>query len=101
MEMEKCACQRRKNRSEEELKPLFNRLSRVEGQLRGIRRMLEEDAYCVDVMLQISAATKALSAISGELLKSHIRTCVVEDVSSGKTETAEELATLVERLMKN
>lgn len=100
MEMEKCACQRCKKRTDEERKPLFNRLSRVEGQIRGIRRMLEEDAYCVDVMLQISAATKALSAISVELLKSHIKTCVVEDVSSGKTETADELAMLVERLMK-
>lgn len=101
MEMEKCACKRSKKRTDEELKPLFNRLSRVEGQIRGIRRMLEEDAYCVDVMLQISAANKALSAISAELLKSHINTCVVEDVSSGKTETAAELAMLVERLMKS
>ena len=101
MEIEKCACQRYRKRSDEERKPLFNRLSRVEGQLRGIRRMLEEDAYCVDIMLQISAATKALSAISGELLKSHIKTCVVEDVTAGKTETAEELALLVERLMKS
>ena len=99
MEKEICQCQRCKKRSDEELKPLFNRLSRVEGQLRGIRRMLENDAYCVDVMLQVSAATKALSALSRELLESHIRTCVVEDLTAGKTETAEELAGLVERLM--
>lgn len=92
-------CPRCKKRENDELRPLFNRLSRVEGQLRGIRRMLEEDAYCVDVMLQVSAATKALSAISRELLKEHIRTCVVKDLAEGKTETAEELAVTVERLL--
>ena len=94
-------CVRKKKRSPDEARELQNRLGRIEGQIRGIRRMIEEDAYCVDVMLQISAANKALSAISAELLKSHINTCVVEDVSSGKTETAAELAMLVERLMKS
>ena len=92
-------CPRCKKRDGDELKPLLNRLSREEGQLRGIRRMLEEDAYCVDIMLQVSAATKALSAISRELLKEHIRTCVVKDLAEGKTETAEELAVTVERLL--
>lgn len=92
-------CPRCKKRDDDELKPLFNRLSRVEGQLRGIRRMLEEDAYCVDIMLQVSAASKALSAISRELLKTHIRTCVVKDLAEGKSETAEELAETVERLL--
>ena len=93
-------CPRCKKRGEDELRPLLNRLSRIEGQLRGIRRMLEEDAYCVDVMMQVSAASSALSAMSRELLKTHIRTCVVKDLSEGKTETADELAEVVERLLK-
>lgn len=92
-------CPRCKKREDTELRPLLNRLSRAEGQIRGIRRMLEEDAYCVDVMMQISAACKALSAISRELLKTHIKTCVVKDISEGKTETADELAETVERLL--
>ena len=94
------ACSRCKKRRDDELRPLLNRLSRIEGQLRGIRRMLEEDAYCVDVMMQVSAASSALSAMSRELLKTHIRTCVVRDLSEGKVETADELADTVERLVK-
>ena len=94
------SCERCKKRDEEEKKPLFNRLSRIEGQLRGIRKMLEEDAYCIDVMMQVSAASNALLAISRELLKTHIRTCVVKDLADGKVETAEELAETVERLLK-
>ena len=101
MEKNKSACPRCKKREEEELRPLLNRLSRVEGQLRGIRRMLEEDAYCVDVMLQVTAASRALSAMSRELLKTHIKTCVVKDVLDGKTETADELAETVERMLNS
>jgi len=100
MDNKKTASARSRKRNEEELRPLLNRLSRVEGQLRGIRRMLEEDAYCVDVMIQVSAASSALTALLRELLRTHIKTCVVGDVMEGKTEKADELAEIVERLLK-
>ena len=102
MEEKTCTCcHRTRVRTEEELRSLANRLSRIEGQVRGIKRMLEEDAYCIDMLTQVSAVTSALGAFSRELLSSHIKTCVVEDISAGKYETAEELADTVGRLLRS
>ena len=96
---EACAC-KKKHRSEEERTRLIHRLNRIEGQIRGIRRMLEEDAYCIDVLNQVSAASSALGSFSKVLLTNHIRTCVVNDVKDGNEEKLEELVKTLGKLMK-
>ena len=99
MEME-CCCARKKLRTEEEQKALMNRLNRIEGQIRGLRGMLEKDAYCPDILTQASAANAALNAFCRELLASHVRTCVAEDIRAGKDETIDELLATLQKLMK-
>ena len=93
-------CCRTKERSEEEYKRLVNRLNRIEGQIRGIRGMLDKNAYCPDVLTQVAAVNAALNAFGRELLSSHIRTCVVEDVRAGKEDTVDELLTTLQKFMK-
>lgn len=93
-------CHRTKERTEEEYKALIHRLNRIEGQIRGIRGMVEESAYCVDILNQAAAANAALNAFSRELLENHLRTCVAEDIRQGKDETIDEVAQLMKRLMK-
>ena len=93
-------CCRTKERSEEEYKRLVNRLNRIEGQIRGIRGMLEKSAYCPDILTQVAAVNAALNAFGRELLSSHIRTCVVEDVRAGKEDTVDELLTTLQKFMK-
>lgn len=100
MEKENCCCSKTKQRSEEEYKALINRLSRIEGQVRGIRKMVESDAYCTDILMQVSAINAALNAFNKELLASHIRTCVAEDIRNGKEETVDELVLTLQKLMK-
>lgn len=95
-----CPSCRTKHRTEEETRALLNRLSRIEGQIRGLRRMVEEEAYCPDILTQSAAAAAALNAFSRELLAAHIRTCVVEDVRSGSDEKVEELLVTLQRFMK-
>ena len=89
-----------RHRSEEEYKKLCNRLSRIEGQIRGIRRMLDESAYCPDILNQAAAANAALNAFSRELLSQHLRSCVVNDLGEGKNETVDELLDTMQKLMK-
>ena len=100
MENECCCTGRTKTRSPEEYKRLVNRLSRVEGQIRGIRGMLDRDAYCPDILAQVAAANAALNAFSRELLSNHIRSCVVNDVRAGKDEVVDELLCTLQKLMK-
>lgn len=97
-----CAACRKKTRerSPEEYKKLCNRLSRIEGQVRGVRRMLEEDAYCPDILIQVSAVNAALNSFSRELLSQHLRTCVKEDLLAGNDEVIEELSATLQKLMK-
>ena len=98
--METCECHKTKERSEEEYKRLINRLSRIEGQIRGIRGMVERSAYCPDILSQVAAANAALNAFSRELLAEHIRTCVARDVREGREETLDELVATIQKLMK-
>lgn len=93
-------CHKTKERTAEEYKALIHRLNRVEGQIRGIRGMVEESAYCVDILNQVAAAQAALNAFSRELLSNHIHTCVAEDIRQGRDETIDELVLTVQRLMK-
>lgn len=95
-----CCCCRKKLRSEDEQKSLMNRLSRIEGQIRGLKGMVEKDAYCIDILTQASAASSALNSFSRELLATHIRTCVAEDIRKGKDETIEELLSTLQKLMR-
>ena len=97
---EKMCCCKKKERSEEERTALIHRLNRIEGQIRGIRGMLEKDAYCIDILMQVSAANAALNAFSKELLGTHIRTCVKEDILAGQEDTVEELVATLQKLMK-
>ena len=89
-----------KHRDDEELRPLMNRLNRIEGQVRGIGKMLEDEAYCTDVLTQVSAIQAALNAFSRELLANHIKSCVVEDIKSGNTEVVDDLIATLQKLMK-
>ena len=100
MENEKCCCHKTKKRSETEYKSLINRLNRIEGQIRGIKGMVERDVYCTDILVQVSAVSAALNGFSRELLGNHIRTCVADDIREGKYETIEELVALLPKLMK-
>ena len=93
-------CQKKTMRSEEERKKLINRLKRVEGQIRGIIGMLENDAYCNDILIQSAAVNAAVNSFNKELLASHIRTCVTRDIREGKDETIDELVTTLQKLMK-
>lgn len=95
-----CCCHKTKERSEKEYKDLCNRLNRIEGQIRGIKGMLEKDAYCADILVQVSAANAALNSFTKVLLANHIKTCVTEDIKAGKEETVDELVTLLQKLMK-
>ncbi len=98
--MDSCDCHRTRPRTPEELKLLVNRLNRIEGQVRGIRRMLEEDAYCTDILIQSSAVTAAVNTFNRELLAIHIRTCVANDLRAGNDQAVDELVTAIQRLMK-
>ena len=98
--MENNCCQRTKMRDPEEKKALLNRLSRIEGQVRGVRKMVETDAYCTDILTQVSAIQAALNAFNRELLSNHLRSCVAEDLRNGKDETIDEFVQTLQKLMK-
>lgn len=93
-------CQKTKQRTDEEYKSLINRLNRIEGQIRGIKGMLERNAYCTDILVQVAAANAALNSFNKELLANHIKTCVAQDIRDGKDETIEELVAVLQKLMK-
>ena len=95
-----CCCGRKKVREEKERRDLMNRLKRIEGQVRGLQRMLEEDAYCPDILTQASAANAALNSFCRQLLAAHLRTCVTEDIRAGRAETVDELMDTLQKLMK-
>lgn len=97
--MENC-CHKTKERTEEEYRSLANRLNRIEGQVRGVKNMLDTDAYCTDILMQVRAIQAALNAFSRELLSNHIHTCVADDIRNGKDETIDELVDLLQKLMK-
>ena len=94
------ACHKHKERTPEERKKLINRLKRVEGQIRGIIGMLENDAYCNDILIQSAAVNAAVNAFNKELLASHIRSCVADDIRAGHDEAIDELVQTLQKLMK-
>ena len=99
MPCEHCMSEKQTKRTEEEKKRLINRLSRIEGQIRGIRQMVENDAYCVDILTQSAAAKSAFSAFNKELLRRHMEGCVVRDIKNGEADI-DELMDIIGKLMK-
>ena len=101
-EIRECCCHTNKTqeRTEKEYKDLINRLNRIEGQVRGIKKMVENGTYCTDILIQVSAVNAALNSFNKVLLGNHIRTCVAEDIRQGKEETIEELVTTLQKLMR-
>ena len=103
-EEKKCCCcagERTTERGEKEYKDLMNRLKRIEGQVRGVERMLENSAYCPDILVQVSAINCALNSFNKVLLAEHLKSCVAEDIAAGKGDEAiDELAALLQKLMK-
>lgn len=95
-----CSCCRKKERSEKEYKDLINRLSRIEGQIRGIRGMVEKDCYCPDIIVQVAAANAALNSFNKVLLANHIRTCVSDGIRQRNDEKVDELVDVLQKLMK-
>lgn len=99
--MSECNCQiKHKHREEKEYRSLVNRLNRIEGQIRGIKGMLENDAYCTDILIQVSAVSAALNAFNKELLSRHLHTCVAENIRQGDDSVIDELVVTLQKLMK-
>ena len=99
-EEKSCCSHKTKERSEKEYKDLIHRLNRIEGQIRGIKGMVEKNAYCPDILTQVAAANAALNSFNKVLLANHIRTCVAQDIREGKDETIDELVVTLQKLMR-
>lgn len=102
-----CCCDRDENgrqkhkpRTPEQMKALVTRLNRIDGQILGIKKMIEENRYCPDVLMQVSAVQASLNSFNKELLAAHIRSCVVDDIREGKEEAVDELCELLKKTMK-
>lgn len=95
-----CCYHKTKERSDKEYKDLCNRLSRIEGQIRGIRGMLDNDAYCIDILNQVSAANAALNSFSKVLLANHIKSCVTDDIKAGRDDSVDELINVLQKFMR-
>lgn len=96
-----CCCgEKHKERTDKEYRDLMNRLKRIEGQVRGIQGMLEKDAYCIDILMQVSAVNAALNSFNKKLLANHIQTCVADNIRNGNDEVIEELVNALPKLMK-
>ncbi|MDO4327613.1 MAG: metal-sensing transcriptional repressor [bacterium] len=98
-ETEKCCC-RTKHREDKEYRDLMNRLKRIEGQVRGIQGMVEEERYCVEILTQVMAIQSALNSFNKVLLSNHIKTCVVRDIKNGDADAVDELCSTIQKLMK-
>lgn len=98
--MEQCCCRKTKERSDKEYKSLMNRLNRIEGQVRGIKKMVENNAYCPDILIQVSAINAAFNAFNKELLSNHLKSCVINDIKAGNDDVIDELVATLHKLMK-
>lgn len=99
-EERECCTHKTKERSDTEYKDLIHRLNRIEGQVRGIKGMVERNAYCTDILVQSAAVSAAINSFNRVLLENHIKTCVIRDVKEGKEETVDELLVTLKKLMK-
>ena len=99
-EKECCCSHKTKERSEKEYKDMIHRLNRIEGQIRGIKGMVERDAYCTDILVQVAAVNAALNSFNKVLLANHIKTCVVQDIQAGKLDVVDDLLSTLQKMMK-
>lgn len=97
---EKECCLKTKKREQKEYKDLINRLNRIEGQVRGVKNMVESDVYCIDILTQVSAITAALNSFNKVLLSNHIKTCVTDNIKEGNNQVVDELVVALQKLMK-
>jgi len=95
-----CCSGKHKEREEKEFKDLMNRLKRIEGQVRGVEGMLENDAYCTDILIQVSAITSALNSFNKVLLANHMKTCVADNIRAGNDDVIDELVVTLQKMMK-
>lgn len=102
-----CNCHEEENgqpkhriREQQEKRALMNRLSRIEGQIRGVKSMIEEERYCVDILTQVAAVQAAFNGLTKEILASHIKGCVVKDIQDGNEDAVDELCELLKKLMR-
>ena len=101
LEENKCRCDiKRKHRDEKEYRDLLNRLSRIEGQVRGVKKMVEDERYCIDILTQVSAISSALNSFNKILISEHIKSCVVNDIRQGNDDVVDELCAALQKLMK-
>lgn len=98
--MEQCCCEKKTPRSEEERRRLINRLNRIEGQIRGIKGMLERNAYCTDVLVQSAAVNAAVNSFNKDLIAAHMKGCVVRELREGNDEVIDDLVATLQKLMK-
>ena len=98
--VEEPECCKKKHREDKEYRDLINRLKRIEGQVRGVRGMVEEERYCVEILTQVSAIQSALNSFNKVLLSNHIKSCVVKDIQDGREEAVDELCATIQRMMK-
>ena len=99
MENKKC-CDKKTSRTENEKKLLNNRLNRIEGQIKGVKKMISEDAYCNDVLVQLSAIENSVKSLSNLMLEKHLYTCIARDLENGKIDTIDEIVSLFKRFNK-
>ncbi len=98
--MSKNCCEKKTERSEKEKQLINNRLNRIEGQLRGIKKMIQKDAYCNDVLVQLSAIENSVKSLANHILENHLYGCVTKDMEDGKIETLDEIISLFKRFNK-
>ena len=98
--MDVCTSEKKYSRDGEAKKKLLNRLARIEGQIRGLEKMIDEDKYCIDVLTQSSAITSAMNSFNKEVLTNHIRNCVTANIKAGNDEVVEEMLDMLQKLMK-
>lgn len=98
--MADCCKHKKDPRSEEDIKKIVNRLNRIEGQIGGIRKMVEDNRYCPEIITQVSAVQSSLNSLTKEIMAAHIKSCVVDDIKAGKIEAVDELCELLKKTMK-
>ena len=99
MENKEC-CDKKTHRTENEKKLLNNRLNRIEGQIKGVKKMISEDAYCNDILVQLSAIENSVKSLSNLLLEKHLYTCIARDLENGKIDTIDEIVSLFKKFNK-
>ncbi len=96
MEVKKC-CKKKTCRNDDEKKILKNRLNRIEGQIKGVKKMIDEDSYCNDVLIQLSAIENSVKSLSNYMLEKHLYRCVINDLENGNFEIIDELISLFKK----